>query len=119
MIDYCLQEISKIRKVAEGVDAAYVARSRIGRLTLALARVVAKQAGMSMPDRPGPIMVSNEVPQTVRELADVCNNLLETSRLICQPSEPLDDRWRNGWSSMLDQLDEIEKSLRKMGSVSD
>ena len=54
-IEHCLQEVAKIRDVAQGVDAAYVARSRIGRLTLALAQIVAKKARMSVPDRPGPI----------------------------------------------------------------
>jgi hypothetical protein len=102
--------------VAQGVDAAYVARSRIGRLTLVLARIVAKRAGMSIPDRPGSIVVSDDVSQTVRELANICNNLLETSRVLCQPSEPLDNRWRNGWSTLLNQLDVLEITLRKMES---
>ncbi len=117
IIEHCLQEIAKIRDVAQGIDAAYVARSRIGRLTLALARIVAKKAGMSIPDRPGPIVVSDEVSQTVRELASICNNLLETSRVLCQPSEPLDIRWREGWSTLLAQLDVLEITLREIDSV--
>lgn len=117
IIEHCLQEIAKIRDVAHGVDAAYVARSRIGRLTLALARIVAKKAGMSIPDRPGSIVVQDEVPQAVRELANICNSLLETSRVLCQPSEPLDNRWRDGWSNLLDQLDVLEILLREMGRV--
>lgn len=117
IIDHCLQEIAKIRNVAQGIDAAYVARSRIGRLTLALARIVAKQTGMGIPDRPGPILVSNDAPQKVRELANICNNLLETSRVLCQPSEPLDNRWRDGWSSLLDELDGLEIALQNMDSV--
>lgn len=115
--EHCLREIAKIRDVAQGVDAAYVARSRIGRLTLALTRIVAKKAGMSIPDRPGPIVVPNEAPHTVRELANICNALLETSRVLCQPSEPLENRWREGWSSLLDQLNALEISLREMDSV--
>ena len=118
-IEHCLQEVAKIRDVAQGVDAAYVARSRIGRLTLALAQIVAKKARMSIPDRPGPIVVSDEASQTVRELANICNNLLEISRVLCQPSEPLDNRWREGWSALLDQLNVLEIALRKMGSVAE
>jgi len=114
IIEHSLQEIAKIRDVAQGIDAAYVARSRIGRLTLALARIVAKQSGMSIPDRPGPIVISDDVPQTARELANICNNLLETSRVLCQPSEPLDKRWREGWSTLLEQLEVLEMRLRKM-----
>ena len=116
-IEHCLQEIAKVRDVAHGIETAYVARSRIGRLTLALARIVTKQAGMCIPDRPGPIVVPDHVPHTVLELANICNNLLETSRALCQPSEPLDNRWREGWSTLLNQLDELEIALRNMGSV--
>ena len=105
--------------MAHGVDAAYVARSRIGRLTLALARIVAKQAGMSIPDRPGPIVVPDHAPHAALELASICNNLLETSRLLCQPSEPLDNRWREGWSTLLDQLDVLDIILRKLGKISE
>ena len=119
MIEHCLQEVAKIRDVAKGVDVAYVARSRIGRLTLALGQIVAQKAGMSIPDRPGPIVVSDEASQTVQELANICNNLLDTSRVLCQPSEPLDNRWREGWSALLDQLDVLEIALRKMGSVAE
>ena len=119
IIEHCLQEIAKIRDVAQGVDVAYVARSRIGRLTLTLAQIVTQKAGMSIPDRPGPIVVSDEGSQTVRELANICNSLLEISRVLCQPSEPLDNRWREGWSALLDQLNVLEITLRKMGSVAE
>jgi hypothetical protein len=114
IIEHCLREIAKVRDVAQGIDAAYVARSRIGRLTLALTRIVAKQAGMSIPDRPGPIVVPDHALHTALELANICNNLLETSRLLCQPSEPLDNRWREGWSTLLEQLDVLEIKLSKM-----
>ena len=109
------EEISKVRDVAKGIDAAYVARSRVGRLTLSLARLVATRTGMGMPDRPGTIMVSKDVPLIIRQLADSCNKLLEASRSICQPSEPLDTRWRNGWSTLLHELDVLEMMLREIG----
>ena len=118
-IEYCLREVAKIRNVSKGVDAAYVARSRIGRLILALAQIVAKEAHLSIPDRPSPIIVSDQAPQSVQELANVCNNLVEISRVICQPSEPLDKRWKEGWTALLDQLDVLELVLRKMRSVTE
>jgi hypothetical protein len=30
---------------------------------------------------------------------------------ICQPSEPLDDRWSDGWAEILGYLDELEVEL--------
>lgn len=118
-IEYFLKEVTKIRNVSKGVDAAYVVRSRIGRLILTLAQIVAKEAHLSIPDRPGPIIVSDQAPQSVQELANVCNNLVEISRVLCQPSEPLDKRWKEGWTALLDQLDVLELVLRKMRSVTE
>ncbi|MCU7838966.1 MAG: hypothetical protein KZQ94_06275 [Candidatus Thiodiazotropha sp. (ex Troendleina suluensis)] len=65
-----------------------------------------------MPNRPGPIAVSIDTPEIARQLADSCNKLLDTSKSLCQPSEPLDNRWRSGWSTLLKQLDELEMTLR-------
>lgn len=109
--DKCIRQINKVREVAAGVEVAYVARSRISRLTLSLIQLVSKECGLKVPDRPSPIYTPEGTSEFLVELACLCNRLLDASRTLCQPSEPLDARWRLGWSLLLDNLNELEMKL--------
>jgi hypothetical protein len=113
----CLREIDRIRNVARGVDAAYVARSRLNRLILKVARLACEAGAMPPPDRPArlvqPVVCSDEL----RELITTCNQLLDRSKTITQPSEPLDDRWRQGWADLLADLLRLETSLLRLGET--
>lgn len=117
-IDRCLQELSRVRGVATGVEVAYVARSRIGRLTLTLGRIIAKHTGSTLPDRPGPIQIPTGASGMSKRLAVCCNRLIDITKTLSQPSEPLDDRWRSGWSALLKELEKLEAELKKMKNES-
>jgi len=111
-ITRCLCEINKVKRVAAGVEVAYVARSRLGRLILSVTRLICNQLGMPSPDRPGRLSVPDTVSEEVRVLVDVCNRLNEKAKTITQPSEPLDERWRSGWSVLLGELAALEEQLQ-------
>lgn len=113
-IERCLAEIQAIRDVAEGRATPYVARSRIGRLALSTAILVAKQAGLSPPDLPGAIQLPADASEQLSELARRCSRLAEIARHIAQPSEPLADRWERGWDQLLQEVDLLEQQLRRV-----
>ena len=111
-IDNCLRHIAKVKRVARGEDAAYVARSRLGRLALSVAAIVAGTVGLPAPDRPGVLSVPDDANGDVRSLVTLCNRLSDTAKTLVQPSEPLDERWKDGWAALLRDLDLLEQRLR-------
>lgn len=110
-IDRCLKLIRDIRNVSDLVDPPYVARSRIGRLSVSAAKLVADSFGNSGPDLPGPIGVRRGASVELVALAESCNRLSELARHVSQPSEPLDDRWRKGWNELLSEIAILEDCL--------
>lgn len=110
-IDNCIRQIVKIRLVAQGEEVAYVARSRLGRLVLGVGQLVCKISGISVPDRPGRLTVPEDASSDVRGLVNLCNQLNDTAKTLVQPSEPLDERWRTGWSELMAKLDDLEHHL--------
>lgn len=112
-IDRCLAEIRAIREVADGHAPSYVARSRIGRLALSTAVLVAEEAGLPRPDLPGPIQLPADVSAQLSDLARRCDRIVDISRHIAQPSEPLADRWERGWHQLIKELDHLEELLKQ------
>lgn len=90
----CLRQVQKIRQVASGEALPYVARSRIGRLITGLNAMTGQVEG-----------------HHAKELVHHCKQVQSIAKTICQPSEPLDNRWRAGWSELLKELDELELAL--------
>ena len=113
-IDRCLSQIADIKDVAAGHAPSYVARSRIGRLALSIAVLVAEEAALPAPDLPRPFRVPDEGPTELRELAERCNHLIQLAVHITQPSEPLDARWTRGWRELLCEIDQLEERLKSM-----
>lgn len=113
-IDRCLSQIAAIKDVAAGQAPPYVARSRIGRLALSVAVLVAQEAALPAPDLPRPIRVPAEATAQLRDLAAQCNRLTQLARHVAQPSEPLDSRWRRGWHQLLSEIDGLEQRLKEM-----
>ena len=113
-INLCLDQIKKVQQVGSEEEVAYVARSRIGRLILNVLRLICKTVDASPPNRPGPIQVPLGADEHLRSLINICNHLNETAKTITQPSEPLDERWRAGWSELQSDLIMLEKSLTQM-----
>lgn len=112
-IDRCLAEIRAIREVAEGHATPYVARSRIGRLVLSTAVLVAEEAGLPHPDLPGSIQLPAGASEQLSDLARRCSRLADISRHIAQPSEPLAERWERGWHQLLEEVDLLEEELKR------
>jgi hypothetical protein len=110
-LERCLTQIQAIRNVAAGDEPAYVARSRIGRLTSSVATLVAKETGMPAPVRAAAIPLPATESPNLRSVASSCNHIVAISSHLAQPSEPLDDRWRSGWSELLAELADLEISL--------
>ncbi len=113
-VDNCLRQIAKIHLVARGEDEAYVARSRLGRLVLGIARLVGKISGGPTPNRPCRLTTPKNAIKEIQTLVRLCNKLNDTAKTLVQPSEPLDERWRTGWSELLVDLNKIEQHLQAM-----
>lgn len=114
----CLDQIEKLKRVATGEDAAYVARSRIGRLILNVMRLVCNAVDIEPPSRPGPMLEPAGADEQLRYLIRICNHVNETAKTITQPSEPLDERWKSGWSALQSDLAELEECLLAMNMKS-
>jgi hypothetical protein len=56
--------------------------------------------------------IQETASQWLKELTQRCNNIYELSRFISQPSEPLEDRWKEAWTHLLHELDELEQLLQ-------
>jgi hypothetical protein len=110
-IDRCLAQIDAVRSVALGVEPAYVARSRIGRLTLSTAALVAQEVGDPIPVVPADIQFSDTTPVRLRAVAACCDRICELARHLAQPSEPLEIRWKRGWHELLAHLKDLEVLL--------
>lgn len=109
--DLCVARIEQVRILANDPELAYAARSRLHRAILACTDFVAHEMGLSAPHFPNTYEVPANAPYELRRICEVTNYILSRSRSICQPSEPLDDRWSEGWSTILAQLDELERIL--------
>lgn len=96
-VDRILRQIRKIREVAAGEALPYVGRSRIGRLVFVLNELVADDQ-------------TDAIAKVGRRIQDV-------AKTVCQPSEPLDTRWRRGWSDLLLELDRLESLLASSGAL--
>ena len=110
-IKLCRTRIQQVRDLASNPELAYAARSRLERAILACTNLIASRTGLTKPVYPGRYVVPPGNPPEVLRLCEISNRLLDRSRSICQPSEPLDDRWSQGWSDILTQLDELERCL--------
>ena len=110
-IDNCLRQVAKVRSVAREEEVAYVARSRLGRLVLTVAQVVGRISNEGTVDRPEKLPIPVNAPAEVRVLVEICNCLIDTTKTLVQPSEPLDGRWQSGWSALMVDLDRIEDQL--------
>jgi len=115
-IDRCLDQVQALRTVAAGAEPAYVARSRLGRLILSVVSLAAERSQLPVPALPGPIHVPGDAATGLTDLAASCNRLVELARHLSQPSEPLDMRWRRGWSELIQELEALELALSHLDS---
>ena len=112
----CLSLIAKVRSNVAEPESAYLLRTRIKRTILSAARLAAEQLGTEAPLLPEAVEsppLSSGKPGAV---LTSCNRLIARTRQLCQPSEALDSRWRQGWHEVLEELATLEKSLTDMPS---
>ena len=108
----CQRRIDQALKLLGERDLAYAARSRLQRAVLACTRYAAREAGDPEPMFPGRHALSPSSPEKLREICEVANRLLDRTQAICQPSEPLDDRWTQGWVEVITGLERLRQLLR-------
>src|SRR2546427_13019381 len=86
------------------VRRAYLARTRLQRLILECARMVARRHGVEEPYYPAASPAPPGASNLDEEISHVCRELLGRTAAICQPSEPLDSRWRAQWKIVQENL---------------
>jgi hypothetical protein len=101
------RQVAMIRDAAQDPESAYAIRSRLGRLAVTCQRLVAEAAGLPLPDRPTLLPEQPELDPLSREILGCANRMICVSRHLCQPSEPLDQRWRDHWCSLQHELDTL------------
>src|SRR5580698_10469415 len=102
----CRKDLALVIEAAESPEAAYLARIRLKRLILNCSRTIAQESGIAEPILPGPFEAPSASSPVVREIAAVCSRLSESAEILCQPSEPLNDRWRQGWGDVHHELEQ-------------
>lgn len=116
-IDRCLSQIQSVQKALAGLDAPYVARSRIGRLCISVSTLVTSMLGNRNKDMPSRIELSNSMPDNVVDLVNCCNRIFHISRHISQPSEALDAEWRQDYGELVGELATLERLVAALRIV--
>lgn len=110
-IEACIAQLDAVRDAAADPRAAYVIRSRLERLLLSSARLLAEMNDRAAPNMPRRLTALAEADGS-RRLADACNEVHDLTASICRPSESLDVRWEEGWLRIASALDRLEGELR-------
>lgn len=107
----CLRRINRALELVAEPELAYAARSRLQRAVLACTRYAAREAGLPEPTFPGRYEIPLSFPERLREICEVANRLLDQTRTICQPSEPLDERWAQSRVEVIEGLERLRGLL--------
>jgi len=110
-INDCLKQVDQVKKASTSTEAAYLARTRLKRTVLSCSRMVSRRYGFAQPDLPCSLSVPADASPGIHRIADCCNRLVESAGVLCQPSEPLDSRWKTGWDCIRKDLGELEGLL--------
>lgn len=111
--DECRHHVELVRSAASRPEAAYAARTRLKRLILVCSRMIAQESHLEEPALPGPFKAPPEAPQDVQQIADCCSRLVQSAKNLCQPSEPLDMRWKAGWAWVQAELALLDVALSR------
>lgn len=111
----CLSQIEAVKRAAEDPRSAYLIRTRLKRSLLSTMRMVAANAGSEIPSFPtlAKFTSGDKDNENVRLL---CNRILLSTERLCQPSEALDVRWREGWKELSLLLGELEGQILSINS---
>jgi hypothetical protein len=106
----CLKRIDEVREAAHDLASAYLIRTRLQRMLIALGRLLADYLALEV-RAPSLISVPNEAPIHVKELASLYNSVFLEGQHLVQRSEALDVRWQEGWARLSAMLDRLEAAL--------
>lgn len=98
----CLFLVREARAAGEDPASAYVVRTRLERVLVAIASCVP-----ALPPEPA------AGGEDVGLIAD-CSHLRAAVGSLCQPSEALDARWREGWQAVSEILVRMQDRLEKL-----
>jgi hypothetical protein len=104
---------------AGDTEAAYLVRTRLRRVLLSAVRHVAELEGASAPELPGCFVLPPDCTARSQALIEICNRLYRDSEVLCQPSEALDVRWRDGWQALSVDLARLRALLAQDGARHD
>ena len=108
----CLHLIAAAQSSAADPESAYALRARLKRCLLAAGQMVAARIGARPPLMPDDLSCIPLDDASSAEALRVCMSLLAKARMLCQPSEALDSRWRSGCAEVQHELDSLERTLR-------
>lgn len=114
----CQRRIDQALELVGEPELAYAARSRLQRAVLTCTRYAARQAGLPEPQFPGRYELPSSSSARLREICEVANGLLDRTQAICQPSEPLDERWTQGRLEVIADLERLRELLPPTAGVS-
>lgn len=100
--------VRQLRRTTADPTQAYVLRTRLRRTILACIQSIMEEERQPVPNIPMKLDRKAIHSSHHQEVAMLCNNLLAASSALCQPSEPLIDRWELTWSDLDADLRRLE-----------
>jgi hypothetical protein len=109
-LQICLDRVADVRVAAHNLHSAYLLRTRTHRLLLSVQRMLAEEYGENViaPRRVDP---GRNGDPAMRRLAELTNDLLESTRHLSQRSVAFDRRWEREWEEVEDLLGRMEIAL--------
>jgi hypothetical protein len=104
-----VEQIRRLRESIKDPNKGYLARTRLRRLILSGLAKITKEVGLPKPTLPGPFIAPQSASAKIIECVELSNRLYQRATRLCQPSEPLDTRWRNQWSELDADLERLER----------
>lgn len=109
-IRQCLDRIAQVREAAQDLNSAYLLRSRTHRMLLSVQRLVVAEYGADIL-RPEVLVSDRNRDSAWRNVAELTNDLLQSSQHLSQRSAAFDRRWQQEWRDVESVLERLEASL--------
>lgn len=112
-IQRCLDRIAQVREAAHDLESAYLLRTRTHRMLLSVQRLVVAEYGAEVA-RPEFLTSDRNTDPAFRNIAELTNELLQSSRHLSQRSAAFDRRWQQEWQDVESVLERLEVTLRAL-----
>ena len=106
-----LDDIEKLRSIAIKSNLAYALRIKIFRQTIKLLQNISKFLGLPKPDRLEELKEEHIHPG-IKDISLYYNSIVKIALSLSQPSEALDEEWNSQWNKFLNELKNLEMSLK-------